>query len=1324
MSRPEPEPGRAHVSDGEAVRFAPASFAQRQFWLLDRLTGGHPVYNAPRRYHLTGPLDVPALERALEEIARRHETLRTRLPERNGEPIQEILPAPSLRIPVVDLTARGEDIRDRLAAFERAESRRAFHLATEPPWRATLARLAPTEHVLLLTFHHVVFDGWSRLVLEKELGTLYGAFVRGEPSPLGELPIQYADYSTWERERLSGDLLERLLAYWEEQLSELPFVELPTDRQRPPSASFDGARHQFEIPAPLAHRVRSFAASQRATPFMTLMALFQALVHRLTGLDDVPVGCPTSGRTMPGTEGLIGCFINPVVVRGDLSGNPTFKELVERTRQRTIRSLSHAELRFELLVLKLRPERVQGVNPLFQVLFQVRTFPRTPMGMLPGLTVESGFVDTGGATVDQAWSLNAYGDCFAAEVDYDTALFEESTVRRMGERFLRMLEGALADPDARLSDLPLLDAGERQRIQIEWNQTTTAYPRERSIVELFVECAESDPEAVALERGNEQVRYRELDERSSRLASALMESGVEPGTLVGLCMKRSIEMVVGMLAALRCGAAYVPLDPDDPEDRLSFMSEDAGLVAVVVEPGHEQREFGTGVTVLAGTTSPEGFRSSEPATADRAPGPEDLAYVLYTSGSTGLPKGVAVEHRAVVRLVRDTDYVSIGPGDRVAHVSHPAFDATTFEVWAALLNGATVVILDPDTVLEPPRLARELRARGVTALFLTTALFNAVADEAPDAFRTVRTVMFGGEVVDPARVRKVLAADPPARLLHVYGPTECTTFATWHRVTEVDPAATTIPIGRPIANTRAWVVDPHGGVVPAGVPGELLLGGDGLARGYHGRPELTRERFVDAPFGAGERVYRTGDRVRREEDGSIVFLGRFDRQVKVRGFRIELGEVEAALAGHPSVRECVVAAREAGPGDRRLLAWVVANGYSPASADLNRFLSDRLPRYMLPSAYIVVNAMPLNRNGKVDVRALPDPPAPEPAARLVTDTERLLAEVWRETLGVPEVGRTDDFYDLGGHSLLAVRLFSEIEKRTGRRLPIAIFDHGLTIAAVAERLEQETTEAGTDFLVPIRSGGPRPPLFLVHGGGGHVFVYRWLASQLDGDRPVFGFNLKGIRSADTPRTVEEMAERYLGDLEVAYPEGPCLLGGYSFGGVVAWEMARRLRARGRAVPLLVLLEATPDLLQAHSVPVRAWRKVRRLGGGVVRALGDISREPPGKWSRILFRRAEAARSVLRDRQPDPSAEPADEAAAMLAATRRAVHRYRPGRYPGRTLYLRAAGQFRHRLVWGSLAEDLEVVDLPGNGHASFLKNVNAPVVAEFLDSRLRDVDGG
>ncbi|HET9334579.1 MAG TPA: amino acid adenylation domain-containing protein, partial [Gemmatimonadota bacterium] len=1042
-------------------------------------------------------------------------------------------------------------------------------------------------------------------------------------------------------------------------------------------------------------------------------AAFHALLHRITGAVDLPVGCPTAGRVMPGSEALIGCFVNPVVMRGDASGDPSFDELVDRARRVTLDSLTHAEMRFERLVERLGAARVPGMNPLFQVLFQVLAFPRSTLSLGESTDVESSLIDRRGATMDLAWSLFSEGDGFVGQVEYATALFREPTVRGMAGRFVTLLEGALEEPTARISQLPFLSPVEKQRVLVEWNATSTPYPRDRSIVDLFGVQVRRDPEATAIAADRLTMSYAELARRGDRLAGALIEAGVGRETPVGLCMDRSPEMIVGMLAALRAGGAYVPLDPGYPDERLAFMVEDAGIGAIVVGPGGESRRFGPAVPVLGCDAGSD----HAPATA---PGADNLAYVLYTSGSTGTAKGVAVEHRAVVRLVRDTDYVSIGPADRVAHASNPSFDATTFEVWGALLNGASVVILDQDTTLEPPRLARELRARSVSALFLTTALFNAVADEVPDAFRTVRTVMFGGEAVDPARVRKVLAEGPPERLLHVYGPTECTTFATWHRVTDVAPGAATVPIGRPIANTRAWVVDPHGQPVPPGAPGELLLGGDGLARGYHGRPDLTRERFVHAAFGTGERVYRTGDRVRREDDGAIVFLGRLDRQVKVRGFRVEPGEVEAALGRHPSVRECVVAPREAGPGDRRLVAWIVPEGDAPSSAEMSAFLSTRMPRYMLPSAYVVVDAMPLNRNGKVDVNALPDPPSTRAADPPRTETERLLAEVWREVLEVPEVGRADDFYDLGGHSLLAVRLFSEIEQRTGRRLPVSLFDQGLTIAAVAESLGREIPVPGTDYLVPIRARGSRHPLFLVHGGQGHVFVYRWLVSHLDGDRPVFGFNLRGVRRADVPRTVEEMAERYLNDLEIAWPEGPCLLGGFSFGGVVAWEMARRLRARGRQVPLLVLIEATDDLLLAHSAPVRAWRKARRLGGEVFRTFAQLPRNPPSDWPGILSHRAGRAGAVMLDRQPDLPRESADEAAAMMAATRWAVRHYRPGRYAGRTLYLRAAGQVGRRLIWPSLADDLELVVLPGDEHISFMKQENVRVVAEALESRLPD----
>ena len=1298
------------VEGAGAVR-APASYAQRQFWLLDRLTGGHPVYHAPKGYHLRGPLDVPALERVLGEIARRHAVLRTRLPERDGALVQEILPPRPFRLRVADLASETEAGRERgLAAIERQEVRGLFDLDAGPTWRAALARLGPEEHVLFLTFHHVAFDGWSRTVLERELGALYGAFSRGRPSPLEELAFQYAEYAEWEREQLSGERLERLLAYWTERLSDVPPLDLPTDRPRPPRATFDGAVVRFEVPSPVTCRLRAYAASRKATPFMVALAAFQALLHRLSGADDVPVGCPTAGRSRRGTEDLIGCFINPVVLRGDLSGDPTFAELVEGSRRSTIEALSHAELRFELLVERLRPERVQGMNPLFQVLFQVRNYPPPAMEMAPGLTVDSRLVDHGGSTVDMAWSLDARGDGYDGQVEYDIALFDERTVRRMCERFVRVLDRALADPATPLSALPLLGEAERRRIDVEWNQTSTPYPREKSIVELFEEQVARDPEAVAIRHGGVVVRYGELDARARRLAASLGEAGIEPGALVGLCLGRSVELIVGMVAALRAGAAYVPLDPDYPGERLAFMSEDAGIGAIVVEPGGERPAVGAGIPVVASDAAPS---DPAPAGSVRPTGPDDLAYVLYTSGSTGRPKGVAVGHRAVVRLVRDTDYVSIGPGDRVAHASNPSFDATTFEVWGALLNGASVVILDPDVALEPPRLARELRAAKITELFLTTALFNAVADEVPDAFRPLRTVMFGGEAVDPARVRKVLEGGPPERLLHVYGPTECTTFATWHRVTEVPATATTVPIGRPIANTRAWVVDRHGGLVPPGVAGELLLGGDGLARGYHRRPDLTRRRFVDAPFGSGERVYRTGDRVRREEDGAIVFLGRSDRQLKLRGFRIEPGEIEAALASHPSVRECVVAPREVAPGDRRLVAWLVADGNPPpSSAELGAFLGGRLPRYMLPSAYVVVEAMPLNRNGKLDVAALPDPRFTGSAAGPLTETESLLAEVWREALGVPEVGRTDDFYDLGGHSLLAVRLFSDIEERTGCRLPVSLFTQELTIAAMAESLERETAIAGTDFLVSIRPEGSRPPLFLVHGGGGHVFVYRWLAPLLDEDQPVFGFALKGLRRAAVPRTVEEMAECYLEDLEVLWPEGPCVLGGYSFGGVVAWEMARRLRARGRDVPLLVLLEATPELFQALPARVRIWRRSRWRAGRMVRALASVL---PDAWGSVLPSRFRVA-----DRGSGRGTAADEESERMMAISRSAARSYRPGRYAGRVLYLRSVGQKGRSFVWPSLCDDLEVVMIPSSGHASFLHRADVRAVAQALDPRLRE----
>ncbi len=1294
-----------------AFRTAPCSHAQRQFWLLDRIASGHPACVACRRYHIYGQIDVASLEGALEEVVRRHETLRTRFSERGDGPIQEILAAFPFRLPVIDLTAGAEtDRAERLSALEAETARRPFDLTAGPAWRAMLARLGPDEHVLLLAFHHIGFDGWSRSLLEEELGACYRALARGESPRLDALPVQYVDFAEWERERLSGERVEQLIDWWTERLAGLPTLDLPTDRPRSGGVSFEGACHRFDIPPALGVRLRSFATARRATPFMTLLAAFQALLHRVTGEVDLAVGCPMAGRSMLGTQALIGCFVNPVLLRGDVSGDPSFEELVARARRSTIEALSHAEMRFEPLVERLAPERVPGMNPLFQVLFQYRNFPPSTLRLGDDLTVDSSLIHSEGTTVDLACSLDPRGDGFAGQIEYATDLFDEPTVRGMGERLLALLEGALADPGMRVSELPLLSESGR-RIVVEWNATSTSYPRDRSIVDLFTEQVERDPEAVAIAAGPHRVSYADLERRSDRLAGALAAAGVGLGSPVGLCMDRSAEMVVGMLAALRAGGAYVPLDPRYPDARLAFMIEDAGIGTVVVGPGGTDRCFGPAATVVPCDAGSDVVPPS-------ASGPEDLAYVIYTSGSTGSPKGVAVDHRAVVRLVRDTDYVSIGPGDRVAHLSSPSFDATTFEIWGPLLNGARVDVFDGDAALEPARLARELRERRITELFLTTALFNAVVDEVPDAFRTVRTVMFGGEAVDPERVRAVLSAGPPERLLHVYGPTECTTFATWHRVDEVPPGAATVPIGRPVANTTAWVVDGHGNPVPPGIPGELLLGGDGLARGYHRRPDLTAERFSAASFADGTRVYRTGDRVLRREDGAIVFLGRLDRQLKVRGFRIEPVEVETALRRHSSVRECVIAAREPAPGDRRLIAWFVPDGPAPSTAELNGFLSDRLPRYMLPSAFVPLDALPLNRNGKVDVDALPDPPPPERGEPPRPGVETMLAALWREILDVPEIGRNDDFYDLGGHSLLAMRLFSEIERWTGRRLPLSLFDRGLTIAGVAEGLELETAIDGTDFLVPIRAGGRRPPLFFVHGGGGHLFEYRWLAPLIDEEHPVLGFNPLGANRGGDPLTVEDLAERYLADLEVAWPEGPCVLGGYSFGGVVAWEMACRLRASGRDVPLVVLFDATPELLQVLPAPVRWWRWSLRLGKGALRTLGILVREPSGSWRALVGSRIDRGKALFRGRTGGEDG--GDEHATMMYNSSWAARFYRPPRYAGRVLYLRSADQKARWCVWPSLADDLEIVVIPGEDHESFLRGDGVQAVAEALNPRLRE----
>ena len=1035
----------------------PLSFAQERIWFMDQLEPNRPIYNLPDTHYFKGPLDLDALQRTLTEIVRRHESLRTTFQTVDGEPMQVIAPPEPLSLEVIDLSDLPPQERQveaqRLADDD---AQQPFDLSRGPLMRVQLVQLAEEEHLLLITMHHIVSDGWSIIRMGHELGTLYQAYRNGESSPLPELPIQYADFAVWQREWMRGELLEKQLEYWREELGgALPELELPMDHPRPARQSFRGAAEAIDYTGDLLPRLKEIGRERNATLFMTLLAAFDFLMWRYSGQADLLVGTPIANRNRRETEGLIGFFVNTLVLRTKVNGNGTFRELLDQVRATTLRAYEHQDVPFEKLVEELQPERSLSRHPLFQVMFTLQDG-----GELKLSGLELTWMDTANeiAKFDLSFFISETETGLYAWFEYDTELFERPTVARMLRHFGVLLEGIAANPDATLSELPMLTEAEQEQLR-EWNQTTTDYGRDRGLQQIFETQVLQQPDAIAVVHGKDQITYRELNERANQLAHYLRERGVGLDVKVGVLLERAVNFVVAALGIIKAGGTYVPLDGTYPKQRLQFMLEDADVRLLLTE--RNQPEVATNATeVVYLDQAAELLANVSRENPENVNEAEDLAYVMYTSGSTGQPKGVAVTHRAINRLVRNTDYVKLESSDRVGQTSNVSFDAATFEIWGALLHGATLVVLPKETVLSPLELKREIAKQKISVMFLTTALFNQMAQSVPEAFASLRYLIFGGEASDAQAVKRVVDRGKPQHLLNGYGPTEGTTFTTAYEVNEVTPG-NVLPIGRPLSNTEVWVLDRQGHLVPAGVTGELYIGGDGIAREYLRRPELTAERFVPNPFSSepGARLYRTGDLVRHLSDGNIVFLKRMDHQVKVRGFRVELGEIEAALNEYWAISESVVIDNDDLPGGTRLIAYIVPEeGVEPESAQLYAFLKEKIPSYMIPSIFVTLKEIPLTPNGKVNRAELPVPQVSEDgtSANFVaprSPQEETLAEIWRETLGVAQVGVESNFFDLGGHSLLATRVVTQIRERFGVELPLRVLFESPTIAGLAQHLD-------------------------------------------------------------------------------------------------------------------------------------------------------------------------------------------------------------------------------------------------------------------------------
>jgi amino acid adenylation domain-containing protein/non-ribosomal peptide synthase protein (TIGR01720 family) len=1291
----------------------PLSFAQERLWFLDRLQPGLTAYNMAVSVRLEGELDAAALREAIQALAQRHEPLRTRFESVDGQPVQRISATAAVPFLTEDLRALPEPERNAAASRRMAdEANRPFDLASGPLARAALWRVEDEVSLLLIGLHHAVGDGWSLGVLVRDLAELYAARRAGRAPGLAPLPIQYADFAAWQRQWLQGDVLERQLSFWRQHLAGAPpELKLPTDRPRLAAPSHRGGRLGFSLPAGLVADLEALGRDQGCTLFMTVLAAWQALLHRYSGEDRVVVGTPIAGRTQLDTEGLIGLFANTLALCGDLSGEPTFRELLTRTRDRVLGAFAHQDLPFEKLVEALQPARALGRSPLFQVMLVLQSAP-PPRIDLPGLRLSPSPFERHTARFDLTVELAPAAGGLDGSLEYSADVFDAPTARRILGHFLNLLRAAAATPDRPLHQLSVLEPEERAELLRASQPARIALPPSAPLHARFEAQVDRSPDALAVTFEGRSLAYAELDARSNQLAHLLRKLGVGPEVKVALALERSIEVVVVILGVLKAGGAYVPLDPAHPRERLAFTLEDAGARVLVAQPELAERLAlpGTQVVLLEAL-------AGEPSTRPHVPvEPDQLAYVIYTSGSTGKPKGVEVTHANVSRLFDATAaWFDFGPSDVWTLFHSYAFDFSVWELWGALLHGGRLVVV-PNLVSRTPGALRALLiSEKVTVLNQTPSAFRqlAAADESrPPGGLALRLVIFGGEALEPASLRPWVErhGDQRPRLVNMYGITETTVHVTYRPLSraDVDTAGAGSAIGRPIPDLTLHVLDRHLQPVPAGVPGELCVGGSGLARGYLGRPALTTERFVPDPFSTepGARLYRSGDLARRLPDGDVEYLGRIDRQVKIRGFRIELGEIESALAEHPAIREAAVALHRGDGGEARLVAYVVGRGApAPAGPELRQFLQGRLPEYMLPAAWVALAGLPLTENGKVDRSALPPPGAWTGTSRLPPRSrlELELSQMFEDVLGATQVGPEDDFFALGGHSLLAVRLVARIQERYGRELPLASLFQGPTVAELARLLRRSAIEPDHSPVVPMQPRGNRPPLFFVPPLGGHVLCYVEVARLLGADQPCYGLE---EFVGGTPRAI---AATLVETMRRVQPRGPYHLCGWSFGGVVAFEMAQQVRQQGEPVALLALLDTeVPD---PRKEMLDDAGLISGLLGGQL-AAEELRRLEPDER---LLQAFERARQLGLLEEIDL---PRLRTAYDLARTRyRSLDGYVPAPYPDRIVLFRATAEQRDReetLGWGAVGARVDVHEVTGS-HRDLLQRPHA----EHLAAKLR-----
>lgn len=1341
----------------------PLSFGQKRLWFVQQLALEAPVFNVPMALRLSGPLDVTALTRSCQEIVNRHEVLRAVFTAVDGVPYQQIQPYQMVSLPLLDLSLLSDSAQETaVAAQMQAEFERPFNLETGPVVRFKLLRLAPEEHIFIATIHHIVFDGWSVGVLLQELAVLYDAYRQGKTAVLPPLPVQYTDYAHWQQTWLDDARLKKLAAYWRTQIPVTPpLLSLPTDHPRQVKRSYRGDVVRFKLTPTLSNRLKALGQRTGTTLFMTLLAAFQTLLHRYSGQNDILVGSPTANRIPAEVEGLIGFFVNTLVLRANFEDAPTFLDVLRQMRQTTLSAYDHQAMPYEKLVEMLNPARQQGQDALFQVMFVLQNADEM-VAQLGDLEVAPLPAELSVAENELTLSMAEEEGCLTGHLVYATDLFERETIERLAGHFQMLLQDIAAFPEKRVDSLNLLPVHERYLLLEEW-----AYGRIRDwptpdtpfVHHLFSDTARAQPTAVAIQTDEESWTYAELESRSNQLAYYLRRLGVGPDSVVAVYQNRTARIVLTMLAVFKAGGIFLPLDPALPPERIDYMLADSETAVVVCSKSLEANLPPLNVPFVSvdDAEAEKAWHTLPVHAPDTALNPENGAYLIYTSGSTGIPKGVLVAHQAYCRhVVQMAHLYKITADDKLLQFFSFSFDPALEQVMMALTRGAALY-LRGDELWNPQELYQRVEKHGITVMALPTAYWHQLAwawEKMPgqNGRFPLRLVDIGGELMSLDALRRWQAIQPPHVVLHnVYGPTETTISATLLQITH-DTQLAANSIGYPVTGKHVYILDGRMEPVPIGVFGELYIGGDGLARGYWKRPSQTAAAFIPDPFAKepGARLYRTGDLARWLPNGQIEFLGRVDHQVKIRGYRIELGEIEAHLIQHKAVHTALVQAVDDGTQDKRLVAYVVPKkGHSSADLPvlLRHALQQNLPAYMVPAAVVVLDALPMTPSGKVDRLALP---VPEEWGRTAVSeyipprnkSEKQLAAIWEDVLGVKPIGVYDNYFDLGGHSLLAVQLFDQIQKRMGADLPLTLLFETPTIAGLAEHISQKTP-SNSGILVPIQPEGSELPFFCVHGGAGHTFHFYELAKLLGKKRPFLGIqplmDKSGTKAVHL--TVEEMAAYYVQEIMKVQPEGPYYIGGFCFGGVIAYEMARQLQAIGQDIALLALLDpsvpmnvpgvdvvvAQSAVKQAETLAERAGRHRQNMAErGLAGKTRYVQNSLKNRWSmfrneaKISWRHKINTGKGLYIRLLLALGRPIPRALRDLYytdyVTQPALEKYHPGRYSGQVLLLRAEHENYSDLTAGFrqiVDGELVLLTLPGT-HLGVLKQPIVRQMATYL----------